>query len=106
MEAASCLIELDRPEQAIATLEPQLPQWHPENRRDIGRGLALLAIALARSGQPDDAVRVAQHALAIVAETRSTRTEQQLYRIVRELHTGGAVTHAAQLRITMRHTIG
>ncbi len=106
MEAAACLIELDRPEQAIATLEPQLPQWHPRNRRDLGRGLALLAIALARSGQSDDAVEVAQHALAIVAETRSTRTEQQLYRVVRELHTHGAINHAAQLRIIVRHTIG
>ncbi|RDI58980.1 helix-turn-helix domain-containing protein [Nocardia pseudobrasiliensis] len=106
MEAAACLIELDRPEQAIATLEPQLPQWRPENRRDFGRGLTLLAIALARSGQPDDAVEVAQHALAIIAETRSTRTEQQLYRVIRELHTHGAAHQGAQLRIAVRHTIG
>ncbi len=106
MEAAACLIELGRPESAIATLEPQLPQWQPRNRRDLGRGLALLAIAAARSRQPDLAVEAAQYAVAIVAETRSVRTEQQLYRVVRELHTDGALDHAAQLRSTMRRTLG
>lgn len=106
MEAAHCLVELGRPEQAITTLEPQLPGWHPENRRDLGRGLALLAVALARTAQPNHALDAAQHALTIIAETRSTRTELQLYRVIRELHANDAPDHAAQLRIAARNMLG
>ncbi|MFI9402983.1 helix-turn-helix domain-containing protein [Nocardia sp. NPDC052316] len=105
MEAAHCLIELGRPEQAILALEPQLSCWHQENRRDLGRGLALLALAFARIRQPDQALDVAQHALQIVAETRSTRTELELYRVMRELHASGAHDHAAHLRIILRNTL-
>ncbi len=101
MEAAHCLIDIGRPEQAIDTLEPRLPGWRPENRRDFGRSLAVLAIALAATGEPDRAVEVARHALVVVAETHSARTEIQLYRLVRQLHATGAHDHAAELRITL-----
>ncbi|WP_433574944.1 helix-turn-helix domain-containing protein [Nocardia brasiliensis] len=106
MEAASCLIELGLPEQAITALEPRLPHWQPENRRDLGRGLALLALALARAGQPDEALDVATHALPIVSATHSTRTEYQLYRVVRELQEHDAPDHSARLRIAARTTLG
>jgi transcriptional regulator with XRE-family HTH domain len=103
MEAADCLVNLGRPEQAIIVLEPRLPNWQPGNRRDLGRGLALLALALAGTQQPDQAFDVAGHALAIAAETHSNRTELQLYRVVRELDNGGAPDHAAQLRTALRN---
>ncbi|WP_024804222.1 helix-turn-helix transcriptional regulator [Nocardia sp. BMG51109] len=105
MEAADCLVDLGRPEQAIDALEPRLSRWHPENRRDLGRSLALLALALARTGKPDRALDVAEHALAIVAETQSTRTEIQLYRLIRQLRTIGAPDHAAELRIALHNAL-
>ncbi|WP_280466289.1 helix-turn-helix domain-containing protein [Nocardia brasiliensis] len=105
MEAASCLVELGRPEQAIEILEPQLPRWQPDNRRDLGRALTVLARALARTRQPDDALKVAAHALAITTETRSTRTEFELYRLARELHTYEAPDHAAELRIHLHKAL-
>ncbi len=105
MEAAQCQIALGRPDQAINVLEPRLPRWHPENRRDLGRGLTLFAVALARTRQPDKALDVAGHALAVTAETRSTRTELQLYRVVRELHVNDAHDHAAELRIALHRML-
>ncbi|WP_280270749.1 helix-turn-helix domain-containing protein [Nocardia wallacei] len=105
LEAADCLIEIRRPEQAIDVLEPRLPRWHPENRRDLGRGLTLLATALAATGEPDRAVEVAGHALVIAAETHSTRTEIQLYRLIRQLQSTGAHDHAAKLRITLHSAL-
>ncbi|MBF6176599.1 helix-turn-helix domain-containing protein [Nocardia blacklockiae] len=101
MEAALCLIDIGHPEQAIDLLEPRLPGWRPENRRDFGRSLAVLALALAAAGEPDRAVEVARHALVVVAETHSARTEIQLYRLVRQLHATGAHDHAAELRIAL-----
>ncbi|GAB2712987.1 helix-turn-helix domain-containing protein [Nocardia thraciensis] len=105
MEAAHCMVALGRPEQAITTLEPRLPRWRPGNRRDLGRGLAILAIAFARTHQPDQALTVAAHALAITADTHSHRTEQQLHRVVRELHTAKAPDHATELRTALHHTL-
>ncbi|WP_280276577.1 hypothetical protein [Nocardia wallacei] len=86
MEAAGCLVDIGYPEKAIDALEPRLPHRRPEDRRDLGRSLAILAIALAATGEPDRAVEAAAHALVIVAETHSTRTETQLYRLIRQLH--------------------
>ncbi|GAB2706956.1 helix-turn-helix domain-containing protein [Nocardia thraciensis] len=105
MEAAHCLVELGRPEQAVTTLEPRLPRWQPGNRRDLGRSLAILAVAFARTQQPDQALKVAEHALAITADTHSNRTEQQLYRVVRELHNIHSPDHAAELRIALHKTL-
>jgi transcriptional regulator with XRE-family HTH domain len=105
MEAAECWVQLDRSDQAITALEPSLHRWQPGNRRDLGRGLALLAIAQARTGQPDQALDIAKHALAIAAETRSARTEKQLFRVKSELIAIGAADHAAQLRIALHKTL-
>ncbi|MFJ1455283.1 helix-turn-helix domain-containing protein [Nocardia sp. N2S4-5] len=105
MEAAACLVDLGHPDKAIATLEPRLPRWQPENRRDLGRGLALFAVALARTGQSDQALDVAEHALTITAETLSNRAEQQLYRVVRQLINADAPDHAAELRIALHQAL-
>ncbi|MFJ1455214.1 helix-turn-helix domain-containing protein [Nocardia sp. N2S4-5] len=105
MEAAGCLVDIGYPEQAIDALEPRLPHWRPEDRRDLGRSLAILAIALAATGEPDRAVEAAAHALVIVAETHSTRTETQLYRLIRQLHAIGAHDQAAELRITLHRAL-
>ncbi|WP_280464983.1 helix-turn-helix domain-containing protein [Nocardia brasiliensis] len=98
MEAADCWIDLGRPHHAIAALEQSLPCWLPQNRRDLGRGLSLLALAYARTGQPDQALATARHALMIVLQTHSTRTERELYRVIRELRTSGSEHHATELR--------
>lgn len=105
MEAADCLIELDRPAQAIEVLEPRLPHWPPEDRRDLGRSLALLAVALARTDDPDRALDVAEHALAITAEIRSARIERQLYRLIRQLHLVGGPEQAAELRTAVQKAL-
>lgn len=106
MEAAECFLELGRPDEAVAVLEPQLPAWKTENRRDLGRGLALLAAALAGTSRPDQAIDVARHALHIIAETHSIRAEDQLNRVVRQLHAQHAPDHARHLRLAMRNTLG
>jgi transcriptional regulator with XRE-family HTH domain len=105
MEAAGCLIDLGQPDRAITTLEPRLPRWDPCNHRDLGRGLALLAISLARTRHPENALDVAQHAVTIAAETHSTRTELQIYRVIRELNTTGASDQAIQLRVTLHNAL-
>lgn len=106
MESAECFLELGRPDEALAVLEPQISAWKTENRRDLGRGLALLAVALAGTSRPDEAIDVARHALRIIAETRSVRAEEQLNRVVRQLHAQQAPDHARHLRLVIRNTLG
>lgn len=105
MEAAECFLELGLPDEAVAVLEPQLSAWKTENRRDLGRGLALLAAALAGTSRPDKAIDVARHALHIIAETHSIRAEDQLNRVVRQLHAQNAPDHARHLCLAMRNTL-
>jgi len=105
VEAADCWIELGRPDHALARLETGLTDWQPQNRRDLGRGLALLARAQACTGQPEPALDAARHALAIAAETGSDRTELQLHRVARELAESGAADTAAELRVALRQSL-
>ncbi|WP_324194558.1 hypothetical protein [Nocardia blacklockiae] len=105
METADCLIELGRPAQAIEILEPLLPHWPPEDRRDLGRSLALLAVALARTDDLDRALDVAEHALAIAAEIPSARIERPLHRLVRQLHIAGEPEKAAELRTAVDNAL-
>ncbi|WP_227999008.1 helix-turn-helix domain-containing protein [Nocardia australiensis] len=102
MEAADCWVQLNRPERAIARLEAGLARWKPENRRDLGRGLAVLARARARTDQPDQALDAARHALAIATETGSVRTEIQVRQAAAELASTGASEHFAELRSALR----
>jgi tetratricopeptide (TPR) repeat protein len=98
MEAAHCWIELGRPQRAIDTLQQGLADWHPGFRRDLGLCLARLAVAHAGSDEPDNAVAVAEHAIAIAVDTRSHRTSYQLARIPALLDGAGARDAAEQAR--------
>jgi tetratricopeptide (TPR) repeat protein len=104
MEAAHCWIELGKPAKAIATLQQGLADWQPHFRRDLGLCLARLAVAHAGTGQPDEALAVAQHALVIAADTRSQRTAGQLHH-ASELLAREAPDHARNLRHTLRTTL-
>ncbi|WP_433666449.1 hypothetical protein ACQP06_22435 [Nocardia sp. CA-136227] len=53
MEAANSWVHLGKPEAAVETLLKALPLWQIEDRRDLGRDLALLAVAQSRTGQAD-----------------------------------------------------
>lgn len=105
MEAAHCWVELGQPAKALAILQQGLAEWHSDFRRDLGLCLARLAIAHAGTEQPDEALTVAQHSLAIAAETRSARTKHQLHRASELLDTAGAHDHAQYLRHTLRTTL-
>lgn len=105
MEAAHCWVELGKPDKALATLQQGLADWRPDFRRDLGLCLARLAVAHAGTGQPDDALTVAQHSLVIAAETRSHRTARQLHRASELLGATGAGDHARHLRHTLRTTL-
>ncbi|WP_258079867.1 helix-turn-helix domain-containing protein [Nocardia cyriacigeorgica] len=78
MEAAHCWIELGRPEQALAVLQPRLAAWGTESRRDLGMGLARLSTAYAGVGSWEETLEAASYAATIVADTRSHRTLAQL----------------------------
>lgn len=98
MEAANCWVELERPDDAIATLHQGLTVWQPEFRRDLGLCLSRLAVAYAVSEEPDNAVAVAQQSLSIAASTQSLRIAGQLARVPGLLTTIGAGDQAKQLQ--------
>lgn len=104
MEAAHCWTELGKPAKAITALQQGLADWPPAFRRDLGLCLARLAVAHADRKQPDEALVVARHALAIAADTRSHRTVRQLYRTSEILMTR-APEHAQNLRHTISTTL-
>lgn len=104
MEAAHCWIELGKPAKAITTLQQGLAEWPQDFRRDLGLCLARLAVAHAGTDQPDEALTVAQHALAIAAETRSHRTARQLL-LASERLARMAPDHAQHLRHSLRTTL-
>ncbi len=97
MEASNCYVQLGHPELALTTLQDVLAGWQPDSRRDLGLGMARLATAYAGTGQPDEALQVSQHALTIVADTRSSRTAGQLRRLSTQLTASGAFDHAQEL---------
>lgn len=98
MEAAHCWVELGRPERAVTALQEGLRRWHADFRRDLGLGLARLAVAHAASGNPEGAVRVAQRSMAIAHDTLSSRTLTGLARVPGFLVACGAEESAAQVR--------
>ncbi|MDR7303508.1 helix-turn-helix transcriptional regulator [Haloactinomyces albus] len=105
MEAAHCWVELGKPAKALTTLQQGLADWQSDFRRDLGLCLARLAVAHAGTGQPNEALTVAQHSLAIASETRSHRTKHQLHRASELLTTVGAHEHAHYLRHVLRNTL-
>ncbi|MEU1204691.1 helix-turn-helix domain-containing protein [Nocardia sp. NPDC005825] len=105
MEAANSWVHLGRPDAAVETLLKALPLWQIEDRRDLGRGLALLAVAQARTGQADQALEAARHALVIASETHSSRTLRQLHRLPEELTGSGGADQARELRTILHRTL-
>ncbi|MFD7843892.1 hypothetical protein ACFV4K_13290 [Nocardia sp. NPDC059764] len=82
-----------------------LPLWQIEDRRDLGRGLALLAVAQARTGQADQAPEAARHALVIASEAHSSRTIGQLHRLPEDLTGSGGADQARELRTILHRTL-
>ncbi|MFF0633512.1 hypothetical protein ACFYTS_13540 [Nocardia sp. NPDC004151] len=106
MEAANSWVHLGKPEAAVETLLKALPLWQIEDRRDLGRGLALLAVAQARTGAADQALEAAARpALAIASETHSSRTLRQLHRLPGELAGSGGAGQARELRTILHRTL-
>ncbi len=105
MEAAHCWVELGKPAAALETLQRGLADWNSDSRRDLGVGLARLATAHAVLRQPDEALEVADHALAIVSDTRSSRTTRQLHRVTNKLVGVGHSSHARELDYKLRKTL-
>lgn len=102
MEAAHCWVELGKPAKAITTLQQGLAEWHADFRRDLGLCLARLAVAHASDQQPDNAVKVVDHAVAIAVDTRSQRTARQLHRLPGILAATGATDQAQRIRHTLK----
>jgi transcriptional regulator with XRE-family HTH domain len=97
MEAAHCWVEMGRATEAVAVLQQGLARWQPAYRRDLGLGLARLSVAHASREEADHAVYVAERALAIAMETRSSRISSQIDRVPALLATAGADDHARML---------
>jgi hypothetical protein len=97
MEAAHCWVEMGRATEAVAVLQQGLARWQPAYRRDLGLCLARLSVAHASQEQADHAVYVAERALAIAVETRSSRISSQIDRVPALLATAGAEEHARML---------
>ncbi|MCP3803885.1 helix-turn-helix domain-containing protein [Allokutzneria sp. A3M-2-11 16] len=102
MEAAHCWIELGQAQKAIDALQRGLSTWPSEFRRDLGLGLARLAVAYAAGEQVEHSIDVAGHALQIARETGSFRTEKQLARIPSILVAHGATDEARQFDLWVK----
>ncbi|RMI28456.1 XRE family transcriptional regulator [Nocardia stercoris] len=98
MEAAACWVQLGQPDRALTALIDGLIDWEPQNRRDLGLGLARLTTAYAATGQPDEALTTSELALDILGSTRSHRIARQLARTSETLAATGASNHGLQLQ--------
>ncbi|NKY89880.1 hypothetical protein [Nocardia veterana] len=105
MEAANCWVELGHPDMALHALQDGLAAWQPGSRRDLGVGLARLATAHADLGEPDEALEVAGHSLAILADTRSSRTARQLRCVAEKLEQRGHPGYARELNHSLRRAL-
>ncbi|MFF0488041.1 helix-turn-helix domain-containing protein [Nocardia sp. NPDC004068] len=105
MEAAHCWVELGRPAAALEVLRAGLSDWKPGNRRDLGVGLARLAVTHASLAQADEALEVAGHSLTILADTRSNRIARQLRRGIEELARAGLAGYARELDRKLQRTL-
>ncbi|MDH2388684.1 hypothetical protein QCN29_07765 [Streptomyces sp. HNM0663] len=81
MEAANCALQLQRPEQAVKTLEASLTRWPAEQQRDRGLCLARLATAYAQLEDVEGAYNAASEAAAIAQATGSARIFAELGRL-------------------------
>ncbi|MFG2293383.1 hypothetical protein [Streptomyces sp. NPDC048603] len=81
MEAATCALQLHRPEEAVRTLEASLTRWPAEQQRDRGLALARLATAYAQLEDVEGAYGAASQAAAIAQSTGSARILAELLRL-------------------------
>ncbi|MFF9848224.1 tetratricopeptide repeat protein [Streptomyces litmocidini] len=81
MEAATCALQLRRPEEALRTLEASLTRWPAGQQRDRGLALARLATAYAQLEDVEGAYGAASEAAAIAQSTGSARILAELLRL-------------------------
>jgi len=84
MQTAICYQQAGQPQRATAIYREQLTKAN-FSRRDYGYFMALNGSALASAREPDEAARVGLIAHTIATHTYSTRTTQELGRLVRQL---------------------
>lgn len=81
MEAATCSVRLNKPQDALPIFEESLRQWPAEQERDRGLCLARLATAHAISEDVEGAYEAAQRAVGIAEATGSARIRNELLRL-------------------------
>jgi transcriptional regulator with XRE-family HTH domain len=84
MQTAICYAEAGKPQRAVGLYNEELSA-RAFSRRDYGYFLALMANAVAASGEPDDAAQLGIDALDVAAKTDSRRTVQELRRLTSRL---------------------
>ncbi|MGW6476688.1 hypothetical protein ACWGDS_01805 [Streptomyces sp. NPDC055059] len=97
MEAANCAIALNRPEDAVKTLEESLTRWPTQQERDRGLCLARLATAYAQNEDLEGAVGAATQAAAIAQTTGSARILAELTRLQTHLEPFRKLVEIAEL---------
>lgn len=97
MEAASCALQLQRPEEAVRTLEASLTQWPAEQQRDRGLCLARLATAYAQLEDVEAAYTTGTQAAAIAQATGSARILAELGRLQSHLGRWRKLVEIAEL---------
>jgi hypothetical protein len=80
-----CLVDLGRPAAAIPVLRRELARIPASAHRSKARYGTRLAVALAESGEPEEACAVARPALDAFERTRSATTRGDLRRLARTL---------------------
>ncbi len=97
MEAASCAIQLRRPQEAVKTLEQSLTHWPAEQQRDRGLCLARLATAYAQLGDVEGAYNAGSQAVSIAQATGSARILAELGRLQSHLAPWRKLVEIAEL---------
>jgi hypothetical protein len=85
LQRANCWAVLGRPKRAIEQFTTVLPTLPAVYRRDRGVACGRLAHTYASTGQVDAAAQIGREALAIARSCGSTRTEQAVARLGRQL---------------------
>ncbi|QSY50198.1 MULTISPECIES: hypothetical protein [Streptomyces] len=97
MEAANCALQLQRPHEAVQTLEASLTRWPAEQQRDRGLCLARLATAYAQLEDVEGAYATASQAVAIAQSTGSARIFAELGRLQAHLTPWRKLVEIAEL---------
>jgi transcriptional regulator with XRE-family HTH domain len=101
MEAANSALQLNRPEDAVRTLEASLTRWPAEQQRDRGLCLARLATAYAQMEDVEAAYKTGQEAAAIAQATGSARILAELVRLQVHLARWSKLVEVAELNRTL-----